>query len=210
MSYEWGEWHDPDTDAGLRQYQEAGLLLRTPHDNLALSAEERYRLAEACGELLLNVYKGNYPHNDDSTQALAKSVAEEETRLFTLTTDEKLIAMGSLVHRANGMRGSIGMAELSKLAKRQGDALSDSVSARYLSKFRLPWTFQNLPEVDFAYSSPRSAEFGADGAPGGKQAQSVWWGGRKRGIILPILASSVGWNFKVGGIEPLSTLFTEP
>lgn len=206
MNNEWGIWHDPDTDAGLQQYQQAGLTLSTPHDNLALNAADRYHLAEACGELLMNVYKGNYPHDKDSTSALAESIAQRETNLFTLAADEKLVAMGSLIRRNNAMRGPVQMAELSKLAKRQGGPQTEGVSARFLSKFRLPWTFQNIPEIDFAYSSPRAAAAGTDGAPGGKQAQSVWWGGRKRGVHLPILASNVGWNFKVGGVEPLSGL----
>lgn len=62
----------------------------------------------------------------------------------------------------------------------------------------------NLPEVDFLYGSPRAASEGKDGTPDGRQAQSVWWGGRRHGIKLPLLATNVGWNFRVGGIEPLT------
>jgi hypothetical protein len=125
-----------------------------------------------------------------------------------LLDGEKTIAIASLVRRSNGMRGNLQFVELSKAAKLPGEEAA-AVRVRHLSKYRLMWAAENLSDVSFLYSSPRAAREGRDGAPGGKQAQSVWWGGRQHGAVLPLVATNVGWNFRVGGIEPL-TGFTAP
>jgi len=101
------------------------------------------------------------------------------------------------------MRGELSFAKLSKAAKHQDSERAAGVSVRHPSKYRIPWAFDNLPDVDFLYCSSRATVEGRDGIPDGKQAQSIWWGGRRHGMYLPLLASNVGWNFKLGGIEPL-------
>ena len=107
------------------------------------------------------------------------------------------------MRRGNSLHGSLGFAELSKAAKHPHKD-SSSVSVRHLMKYRLLWAKGNLPDVDFLYCSPRAAAEGKDGTPGGKQAQSIGWGSRRHGINLPIVTTNAGWNFRLGGIEPLT------
>ena len=203
MTHTWGQYNDSDTEQGLNQYESDGLLLRTPHDIQGMNMSDLRDVARECSALLDNTYKGNYPQSAKDVNVLATSMSNGETRMFALLSDGKIIAIASLVHRRNSMRGSLNFVELSKAAKLQSD-VANTVSVRHLSKYRLPWAMSNLPEVDFLYGSPRAASEGKDGAPGGRQAQSVWWGGRRHGINLPLLATNVGWNFRVGGIEPLT------
>jgi hypothetical protein len=199
----WGQYTDPDTERGISQYERTGLRLRVPSDIQNMDLPELRCVARACSDLLDSTYKGHYPQSTKDSDALATSISQGETRMFMLLAGEAIIAIASLVHRRNSMRGNLNFVELSKAAKLQGD-LAASTSVRHLSKYRLPWAMSNLPEVDFLYGSPRAASKGRDGAPGGRQAQSVWWGGRRHGINLPLLATNVGWNFRVGGIEPLT------
>lgn len=203
VTHTWGQYNDTDTERGLNQYVSDGLLLRTPNDIQDMAMPSLRDIARECSVLLDNTYKGNYPQSSKNVEVLATSMSEGETCMFTLLAKGEIIAMASLVHRRNSMRGGLNFVELSKAAKRQS-GVAVSVSVRHLSKYRLPWAMSNLPEADFLYASPRAASEGKDGAPGGRQAQSVWWGGRRHGINLPLLATNVGWNFRVGGIEPLT------
>lgn len=205
MAPSWGILHDPDTHQGIKNYSDAGLQLKTPLDIQTLPEKEIYNVAERCSLLLDNVYRSNYPHSTKEVGVLADSIQQQETHLFTLSDSQtRLIAMASLVHRRSGMQGDIGFAELSKAAKLQNDEVASSISVRHLSKYRLQWALDNLTDTDFIYGSPRTAARGMNGAPGGKQAQSVWWGGKQHGVYLPLIATNVGWNFRVGDIEPLS------
>lgn len=208
MNQSWGRYDDPDTLQGLAQYEASGLTLRTPSDIQHLGSSDLRRVAYACSALLDSTYKGNYPQSTKDVDALAASIAKGDTLLFMLLDGEKAIAIASLVRRSNSMRGNLQFVELSKAAKLPGEETA-AVRVRHLSKYRLVWAAENLPEVNFLYGSPRAAKEGRDGAPGGKQAQSVWWGGRQHGAVLPLVATNVGWNFRVGGIEPL-TGFTAP
>jgi hypothetical protein len=199
----WGQYSDPDTEHGLNEYSSDGLLLLTPNEIQDMNTPDLRSVAGECAALLDSVYKGNYPHNTKDVAILATSMREGETLMFALMAKGKIIAMASLVRRRNGMRGDLKFIELSKAAKLP-TAAAATVSARHLSKYRLAWAMRNLPEVDFLYGSPRAASQGKDGAPGGKQAQSVWWGGRRHNVNLPLITTNVGWNFRVGGIEPLT------
>jgi hypothetical protein len=208
VNQSWGRYDDPDTLQGLAQYEASGLTLRTPSDIQHLGSSDLRSVAYACSALLDSTYKGNYPQSTKDVDALAASMAKGDTLLFMLLDGEKTIAIASLVRRSNGMRGNLQFVELSKAAKLPGEEAT-AVQVRYLSKYRLMWAAENLPDVNFLYGSPRAAREGRDGAPGGKQAQSVWWGGRQHGAMLPLVTTNVGWNFRVGGIEPL-TGFTAP
>ena len=208
MNRSWGCYDDPDTLQGLAQYEALGLTLRTPSDIQRLGPSDLRSVAHACSALLDSTYKGNYPQSTKDVDALATSMAKGDTLLFMLLDGEKVIAIASLVRRSNGMRGGLQFVELSKAAKLPGEEAA-TIRVRHLSKYRLMWAAENLPDVSFLYGSPRAAGEGRDGAPGGKQAQSVWWGGRQHGAVLPLVATNVGWNFRVGGIEPL-TGFTAP
>lgn len=208
MNQQWGHYDDPDTLQGLAQYKASSLTLRTPSDIQHLGSSDLRSIAYACSALLDSTYKGNYPQSTKDVDALAASMAKGDTLLFMLLDGEKTIAIASLVRRANGMRGDLQFVELSKAAKLPGKEAA-TVQVRHLSKYRLMWAAENLPDVNFLYGSPRAAQEGRDGAPGGQQAQSVWWGGRQHGAVLPLVATNVGWNFRVGGVEPL-TGFTAP
>lgn len=208
MNQPWGHYNDPDTLQGLAQYEALGLTLRTPSDIQRLGSSDLRSVAYACSALLDSTYKGNYPQSTKDVDALAASMTKGDTLLFMLLDGEKAIAIASLVRRSNGMQGNLQFVELSKAAKLPGEETAN-VRVRHLSKYRLMWAAENLPDVNFLYGSPRAAREGRDGAPGGKQAQSVWWGGRQHGVVLPLVATNVGWNFRVGGIEPL-TGFTAP
>ena len=208
MNQSWGRYDDLDTLQGVKQYETMGLTLRTPSDIQRLGSSDLRSVAHACSALLDSTYKGNYPQSTKDVNALTASMAKGDTLLFMLSDGEKAIAIASLVRRSNGTRGSLQFVELSKAAKLPEEDVA-AVRVRHLSKYRLMWAAENLPDVDFLYGSPRAAREGRDGAPGGKQAQSVWWGGRQHGAVLPLVATNVGWNFRVGDIEPL-TGFTAP
>ncbi len=208
MNLSWGHYDDPDTLQGLAQYKASGLTLRTPSDIQQLRPSGIQSVAYACSALLDSTYKGNYPQSTKDVDALAASMAKGDTLLFMLLDGEEAVAIASLIRRSNSMRGDLQFVELSKAAKLPGDKAA-AVRVRHLSKYRLIWADKHLPDASFLYGSPRAAKEGRDGAPGGKSAQSVWWGGRQHGAVLPLVATNVGWNFRVGGIEPL-TGFTAP
>ena len=207
MTYAWGRYNDHDTLQGIEQYRSSGLTLWTPSDIQALEFSELQKMARSCSDLIDGTYNGNYPQSTKTADSFTESISKGETLIFILTENEKVIATASLVHRSNGMRGKLGFVELSKAAKHMEHA--KDIQVRYLSKYRLIWAAENLSQVDFLYGSPRVALEGRDGTQGGKQAQSVWWGGRRHGTPLPLVATNVGWNFRIGGIEPL-TGFTAP
>jgi hypothetical protein len=202
MTYAWGQYNDPDTLQGIEQYRRSGLTLWTPDDIRALGFAELKSVARSCSDLIDGTYNGNYPQSAKNVDSLTESIAKGETLVFMLCEDEKILATASLVHRSNSMQGKLDFAELSKAAKHMERA--KDIQVRYLSKYRLIWAAENLPQTDFLYGSPRAAREGRDGTQGGKQAQGVWWGGRKHGMPLPLVVTNVGWNFRIGGIEPLT------
>jgi hypothetical protein len=203
MTQSWEHFVDPDTQQGIAQYKKAGISLHTPSDLKHLSSNELRCFARRCSELLDSTYKGNYPQSAKDVEALAASMARGDTLMFLLQQGERVIATAGIMRRGNSLHGNLGFAELSKAAKLPHKDAS-SVSVRHLMKYRLLWAKDNLPDVDFLYCSPRAASEGKDGTPGGKQAQSIWWGGRRHGISLPLVTTNAGWNFRLGGIEPLT------
>lgn len=207
MTFSWGRYDDPDTIQGIDQYRRTGLTVWTPDKIKALKGVKLREVARSCSDLIDGTYSGNYPESTKSINTLTASIAEGETLMFVLVKDERILATASLVRRSNNMRGRLGFVELSKAAKHTEYA--KHIQVRYLSKYRLIWAAENLPHIDFLYGSPRVALEGRDGTQGGKQAQSVWWGNRKHGAPLPLVTTNVGWNFRIGGIEPL-TGFTAP
>lgn len=202
MTHAWGQYDDPDTAQGIEFYQRSGLRLWTPDQVATLSLAEMTDVAQACGNLIDGTYNGNYPQSVKNVELLIESIAVGETLVFMLSKDERAVATASLIRRSNNMGGRLGFVELSKTAKHREYA--KDIQVRYLSKYRLMWAADNLPDVDFLYGSPRAALKGSDGTQGGRRAQSVWWGGRKYGTPLPLVATNVGWNFRIGGIEPLT------
>ena len=207
MTHRWGRYTDHDTLQGVEQYRRSGLTLWTPTDVNVLEFSELQKIARSCSDLIDGTYKGNYPQSTKTADSFTESIVRGETLVFALTKHEKVVATASLVHRPNSVRGKLSFVELSKTAKHAEYA--KDIQARYLSKYRMIWAAENLPQVDFLYGSPRAALEGRDGIPGGKQAQSVWWGGHRHDTPLPLIVTNVGWNFRVGGIEPL-TGFTSP
>lgn len=202
MNFNWSEYRDADTEDGLARYQKDRLTLNDPSTILRKSARALHETVTACSHLLDATYNGNYPSSTKEISELQASITSSNTHLFTLSLDGQIIATASIVNRSNGMNGQLKFVELSKAAKHP-DMQSSRVSVRHLSKYRIPWAFENL-DVDFLYGSPRVAAVGKDGSPGGKQAQSVWWGGRRQGTNLPLATTNIGWNFRIGGIEPLT------
>lgn len=207
MTYAWGQYNDPDTLQGVEQYRRSGFTLWTPDDIIALGSTELKSIIRSCSDLIDGTYNGNYPQSAKNVDSLTESITKGETLVFMLSENEKILATASLVHRSNSMQGKLGFVELSKAAKHMERA--KDIQVRYLSKYRLVWAAENLPQADFLYGSPRAAREGRDGTQGGKQAQGVWWGGRKHGTPLPLVVTNAGWNFRIGGIEPL-TGFTAP
>lgn len=202
MTNVWGQYNDPDTLQGIEQYRRSGLTLWTPDDIRALGFTELKSVARSCSDLIDGTYNGNYPQSARNVNSLTESITKGETLVFILSENGKTLATASLVHRSNSMQGKLSFVELSKAAKHMERA--KDIQVRYLSKYRLIWAAENLPQTDFLYGSPRAARKGRDGTQGGKQAQGVWWGGRKHGMSLPLVVTNVGWNFRIGGIEPLT------
>lgn len=202
------QYIDDDTSQGIEKYKRLGLDIWTPDRIMLLNSDNIRQFAQAISDLIDSTYGGQYPKSTKLVESMTESILREEILPFGLKAGDDLIATASLVLRKNPLGGSIGFAELSKAAK--SPLLGGDIQARFLSKFRLSWAAKNLQDIDFLYGSPRVAVKGRGGTQGGKQAQSIWWGGRRyQSPPLPILTTSVGWNFKVGGIEPL-TGFTVP
>lgn len=206
MRQVWGRYHDPDTEQGIEVYRETGLTLYTPEEIRNMDSRKLREMVEACSRLLDSTYGGNYPRHTKEADSLIEGIMKRQVYMFALGRDSHLVATASIMRRQSGTQGVVSFAELSKAAKLPE---AESISVRHLSKYRIAWAMQNLTDVNFLYGSPRVAVSGPDGTVGGKQAQSVWWGGRRHGITLPLITTNVGWNFRIGGIEPL-TGFTIP
>ena len=206
MRQVWGRYHDPDTEQGIEVYRETGLTLYTPEEIRKMDSCKLREMVEACSRLLDSTYGGNYPQHTKEADSLIEGIMKRQVHMFALGRHSDIVATASIMRRQTGMQGAVSFAELSKAAKLPG---AESISVRHLSKYRIAWAMRNLTDVNFLYGSPRVAVSGTGGTVGGKQAQSVWWGGRRHGVTLPLITTNVGWNFRIGGIEPL-TGFTIP
>lgn len=204
----WGPWHDPDTTRGMAALAGSGMQIAHPEAVAELSDAALRAVAEDCGQLLEDVYKGTYPLAAGHADLLVDSVRSHETHLSTMRdgTTGTLVGMAALVEQPNPTGSNIGFVELGRAAK----APEATVSSRPLLKARVPWALQNLPHADFLVSSTRSAGNGNTVLPSGKGVQGVWVGGRRHGRT-PLLVTGGNWRYRlqkgegnerVGGIEP--------
>ncbi|HJQ08138.1 MAG TPA: hypothetical protein VJ836_01500 [Candidatus Saccharimonadales bacterium] len=200
----WTTWTDPPLEELRDKYQTEGLTLSTPGEIAALdqaNPADLQQLAAESGALLQEVFQGNYPLTASYAMQVAEGVREGTTNLFTLRGESGLtVATAAIVHHANDTTGNKRLAELGRACK----SPFVTVSAKPFLRSRVTWAEQHLPEVDFLYSSVRSAGSTRVDMQNGRNVQGVWWG-NPNGIIT----AGGGWDYTVGDTEPF-TCFVRP
>lgn len=200
-----------DISRGIAEYAKAGFSVVTPDQFKDYTSETQHRLALQMGQLVAGVYGrdalGNYryPLNVYATDAIVAAVNQGTTLPYALVKDDDLYGVAMTVDQSKA--GScLRIGELGRAATRD-----NSVSLRALLKLRITdavdtnqWDIlvSNIRTAGSSYVAP-------DGTivPSGEGVHGIYFGGRRFGEKIPVMASSFGWRYAFAGdIEPFTNL----
>lgn len=173
-----------------------------------LSADMKRDVARGASKVIQDVYQGNYPlpAQQDSDNFYA-NIRDGSMHVFTLLDEDSLerpevLALATIVEEENKLGGPVQFAELGRAGKRT----HYTESVRDLLVKRVDWARQHLRTLHFLESTTRSAGRTHSGITvDGKGVQSVWWGSRRYGQNLDLMTTRVGWDYRLGEIEPFTS-----
>ncbi len=165
----------------------------------------RQQVAESASHVIRDIYGDTYPLSAKDSKQLNKDIANKKVHA-SMILDEvdgspEVLAMATIVMLDNPFDAPVRIAELGRAGKR---STYRGGSVRKLLTERVEWARTNL-DVDMLVSITRSASTAHSGiSSSGKGVQSVWWGGRKYGENMDLIATRVGYDYRLGQIEPFT------
>ncbi len=198
-SEQWGAWQGPSLEQQLGPYHKAGYRVVLPHEHQAASEAERAAVSEEVIAVLQRVFQGDYPLTGAYAASMAQGLGEGAVHLFTVHdgATNAVTATAAIVEHANDTTGGLHSAELG----RAGKLPSMDIPAKNLLRARARWATEQLPGLDFLYSSLRSSQQARVHMPSGQAIQGVWLNGN-RGPLMP---TQGGYDYRAGGgVEPFT------
>ncbi len=170
--------------------------------------EIRRQVADKSGDVIRSVYGNVYPLSAQDGEQFDQDIRLGEAHVFTLLEEDEahnpnVLALATIIEKENKLGGEVQFAELGRAGKRA----DYDASVRELLTKRVTWARERLhTRFDFLESTTRSAGVTHSGInSSGKGVQSVWWGGRRYGQNQDLMTTRVGWDYRLGEIEPFTS-----